>query len=524
MAKTSLIELQTQGIRLPELITLPQPRYVRLPTRMTWGHPFIEAVGQQVLDAPNFLLGIADKLPLAPADGLTPGTNSILAALECVSLFGAPYPVTNLARLYERLLQVITCGHVFRNPFNQKEMAEIYYRLKVDEPMALLEFVDSHTEVSPCSLLVMGTSGMGKTFCVKTALSQLGPQAFRHVSYEGQPFNQVQVVWLLVTCPPNGSLHSLLLEILLALDLVLGTRFYFTWLNSRATVPVLMINVTLILMSHGVGALVLDELQHLKVRGYSETELNLNYFVALMNFLNIPLVSIGTYAARAVIDGNLRDTRRICGAGTIDFARYEVSAAETRAVQQHYLSFWPGQQHRPITPELHQKVYDLYQGLHFLLPNMTQRVTAEVAYRKLTYVTDDVLEYYGRVELAPLSGALQALRSGSPNAIARWDDLLSREALEELRKHQAGLDHSKNSTTWFSPETKPAEARKPGEPFTFDLPEFPSAHIGQDQIALEAKRTRMLFGTGDIYPSLKRAGLIASGMARGRYLPEQNAS
>jgi hypothetical protein len=320
---------------------------------------------------------------------------------------------------------------------------------------------------------------------------------------------------LYVSCPPTGTLKGLLYEILLALDLELGTDFYQRWLNRYPSTDILLINVCLILSTHNVGVLVLDELQHLKARGYAETETQLNFFVALMNFLRVPLICIGTYAARKVIEGTLRDPRRLSGLGCIEFSRYEENEDITKTMEDYYLGFLPMPPDSKEEAFLRSSVYDIYQGIHALLPNLVQRCAAEMAYRGLKHLTRDVLGYYQRVELKLLERPLEILRRRDPDAVQHYDDLVGPETLKEWRAGQQKIDTERiKQGQTQTPAATTAELSR-----TFEAEGFPCRHFTEIDIAREVKRTRAIFGDGDLYPAFKKQGLLAGQILRGKLTP-----
>jgi hypothetical protein len=397
--------------------------YVSIGSGRAAGNPFIEVIGKLVIEVPNFRKALTNALPLAPADGVQLCANPVLLALELSGLQEGAYPTPNLERLNGRIIEVFCLGYLPRNPLLQREAARKLYQLQTMEPQTLAQLVMSTPLGNAPSLLVIGGSGMGKTFGVKFILDQL-PQVVRHRSYKGAPMNHVQVLYLYVQCPPTGQLKALLLEILLQLDIVCGTRLHSQWLFKNASTDVLLINVAVILYTRGIGALVLDELQHLKARSFAESEVLMNFFVALMNFLNVPLICVGTYAAMNLLNTALRDGRRLCNSGTIDFEIYQRGSRIAQELQNYYFGFLPGQKHRPLTVQFHDERFNQYRGLHFLLPNMVQRCSIEAAYRGLSYVTEEVFTYYRNIELKPIDKALNALASGRAEDIEAFDDLL----------------------------------------------------------------------------------------------------
>lgn len=516
MARVSRKDLLLQDVGLPKFSALPEPNandYVDIGSEYSSGHPFIEVIGKIILSIPDFTKECVAKLPL-PSSYKKKQDNPVLVALSLAYLNRVVFPTPNLIRLFQRVVEVITIGYLDRHPLKNKEQAKVVHLLTTMPVDKLAKHVMEMNCTNAPSLLVIGASGMGKTFGIEYVLSLL-PQVYRHRNYRGAVMNHVQVLYLTVECPPTGTLKALLLEILLRLDIVLGTQFYTKWLFSNVSNDLLLVNVALILYNHSVGALVLDELQHLKVRGYRDTEMLLNFFVSLMNFLKIPIISVGTYAAKNFLTQAMRDARRLCSSGTLDFSRYSFDDPTTHAMQGYYLSHLPGLKNRPITDEFHRKIYHIYQGFHFLLPNLVYRCSVEANYRGLDYVTDEVLDYYTRVELKPINDALEALRAMDADRIELWDDLMSPEDIEELRHHQGGIDEKR--------ERSQGDRRGRGKEsvvsgLDFVTKEFPHEQFSEKEIQQHCVRAKIKFGEGDLYPILEQAGLLAKNIKLGDYL------
>lgn len=510
MTRMTHRERLEQGVKLATPPDIPLvEEYVQIGARSSKGNALIEMFGRAILEVPQFRQRCIDALPKPPSGGTVLLSNPVLMELALLPLSEVVYPTPNLCRMYPRVLGLIAKGYVRRPLLQSREHASVIHMLSTTAPEDLRKLVRARPP--SLSLMIIGTSGMGKSYGLEFTLGHL-PQARRHVTR----IQAIQILWLHVECPPTGTLKALLLTILLELDQIVGTTYYWDWLSARVSTDVLLINVVLILFNHNLGVLVLDELQHLAARGFAESDANLNFFVALMNFLRIPLISVGTYAALSVLNGRLRDGRRLSSEGTLDFPRFEKDEAIAKTLQDYYFQFLPNLKRRPLTPEFHEKAYDVYQGLHFLLPNLVQRCGVECSYRGEDHVSDEILRYYREVELAPISAALDALASNDPDEIAVFDDLMSHDALRELRAHQQRIDEDGRPST-------PSKLRKTtahrGSLGRTD-PEFPHDQFTAAQISRQCALTRKTLGDADLYPQLKRAGLIATNLRYGKLLAQ----
>src|SRR5690606_12462215 len=117
----------------------------------------------------------------------------------------------------QRFSRLLRHGYVSRNP-----------RLP-DYNRALNGSQDIRSTAS--SMTLMGFSGIGKTTAIVRVLS-LYPQVILHE----HPLNLMQVVWLKLNCPHDGSLKSLCLDFFLKMDSLLGTNYYEKFGNRRNSI------------------------------------------------------------------------------------------------------------------------------------------------------------------------------------------------------------------------------------------------------------------------------------------------
>jgi hypothetical protein len=126
-----------------------------------------------------------------------------------------------------------------------------------------------------------------------------------------------------------------------------------------------------------------------------------------------------------------------------------------------------------------------------------------------------VLGYYQRVELKLLERPLEILRRRDPDAVQHYDDLVGPETLKEWRAGQQKIDTERiKQGQTQTPAATTAELSR-----TFEAEGFPCRHFTEIDIAREVKRTRAIFGDGDLYPAFKKQGLLAGQILRGKLTP-----
>ncbi|MBW9234345.1 ATP-binding protein, partial [Leptospira santarosai] len=136
---------------------------------------------------------------------------------------------------------------------------------------------------------------MGKSTSVNRVLSNF-PQVIIHNEYNGQHFNQIQLVWLKLDAPSTSSLKALCLQFFMKVDEILGTNNYKKYVSRNASVDIMLPLISQLAQNIGLGLLIIDEIQNIKNRGADQI---MNFFVSLIN-AGVNLALIGTPGAYAL--------------------------------------------------------------------------------------------------------------------------------------------------------------------------------------------------------------------------------
>ena len=137
-------------------------------------------------------------------------------------------------------------------------------------------------------------SGIGKSLAVERIL-RLYPQVIHHSKYQGRNFTYSQIVWLKLDCPFDGSLKGLCINFFQAVDSILGTSYHKNYGSKTRTTDEMLPYMALVAANHGIGILVIDEIQRLSLAKSGGSEKMLNFFVQLVNTVGVPVILFGTY-------------------------------------------------------------------------------------------------------------------------------------------------------------------------------------------------------------------------------------
>ena len=142
-----------------------------------------------------------------------------LQLVQTISHYVEPLP--NLLDIEQRISRTIRNGYVNRNPIS----AEWIRQIRSGFPD--LNFGENIPGYQPVirsnsnSFSIIGISGVGKTTTIECILP-LYHQVIIHIEYDGHNLNRIQVTWLKIECPQDGSLKGLCLNFFQAIDLLTG--------------------------------------------------------------------------------------------------------------------------------------------------------------------------------------------------------------------------------------------------------------------------------------------------------------
>ncbi|HJV86065.1 MAG TPA: ATP-binding protein [Noviherbaspirillum sp.] len=172
-------------------------------------------------------------------------------------------------------------------------------------------------------MTVKGPTGVGKTYEIQRAL-KLIPQRVDHNASEAAGWTHIrQAVWLFVPMSHDGSLGGLLFQILCSLDEAIETGYSSDKSLTSLTNEKLAVRIGILLRKHGVGLLVIDEIQSRNFSDNPRGTLAATFFLRLLNF-GIPTVLIGNQLGFAALEKFSQDIRRLSAGGVISMDPHSV--------------------------------------------------------------------------------------------------------------------------------------------------------------------------------------------------------
>lgn len=273
-------------------------------------NPFIASL-EEYLSTDN----LAERLAFSPLDGVDITNIGGQARLDLLDRLQEEYfePMLTSLEITTRLYRVIRKGYLNRDPTkpSSRKMTMELAGYSGQE-LSTLPWFASYAK----GMTIIGVTGLGKSYEVKRAL-QLLPQCVDHGRSQAAGWTGLkQVTWLYVAMSHDGSLGGLLLQILYALDDVIGTQYSQDKAFTKASNEKLAVRLGIIFRNHGLGALIIDEIQSRNFEGHGRGGFAATFFLRLLNF-GIPVVLMGNPLGIRALYSYSQDVRRIGSGGTI---------------------------------------------------------------------------------------------------------------------------------------------------------------------------------------------------------------
>lgn len=272
------------------------------------------------------------------------------------------------------------------------------------------------------SALFVGTPGMGKTSVVNEVL-----RAYRPVIEH--PAMPPQITHLRLDTPVKGSLRGLCVEFFSKVDALLGQESYTRlYAGQNATEESMLNNMALVAAFHGLGCLVIDEIQHLP-RGGEHDHALLTFLVTLTNKMGVPVLFIGTPSASDLFARTARMARRSVGVFGEPWDHYKERDDDWKSFLKDLWQYQWNSVQTTLTPELAKAMYDETQGVVDFAVKLFSRVQLRLIRRteiNHAYAEEIDVPFIREVAARDFShakGFIEALRSGDRDRINAFEDL-----------------------------------------------------------------------------------------------------
>jgi hypothetical protein len=341
--------------------------------------------------------------------------------------------------LAARLTNLLRWGYVARNPIHPAFQAGITAR----ERSIRVTGKDQYLFVSGApvpqqywptatGLTLLGITGIGKTVAVEQWM-KLYPQLYIHTEYAGKPFVHTQVTFLRVQCPDNGSIHALIENFFQAMDTLhhsvpMDTGYRDGYQNGRRSILELIPAMARLAAQHGLGVLILEEVQDLKPRGAGPI---LSFLVQLVNTIGVPVVLLGGLEALPILTEQFRQARRGQTEGDMIIGRAQMGR-EFRAFCERMWQYQYTTERGPLTDDVVEALYEGSQGITqyvVLLHKLAQERAISLG---RPYVTATIIRSVARDSISLARPVLNAIATGNKRFLQLMEDVEVGDGYESI--------------------------------------------------------------------------------------------
>ncbi|MGU8987222.1 ATP-binding protein [Clostridium perfringens] len=323
--------------------------------------------------------------------------------------------------LEERFSRTIRQGYLSRNPLSANYASSLKNGNKIIKNPSL-GFNNFDFKSTAAGFTIIGVSGIGKTTSIDRVLS-LYPQVIKHTEYKGTPLNLLQIPWLKLDCPYDGSIKALCINFFAKVDSLLGTSYSMKFTSGNNSTSTMLPRMAQVCTLHGIGVLIIDEVQHLSSSKSGGSEKMLNFFVTLVNTLGIPTILIGTMKALSSLQRQFRQARRGSGQGDMVLDRMVKEDNWDILIEGLWEYQWT-KNPTPLTDELKDVIYEESQGIIDIavkLYVMTQIIAMTSTKKEL--ITPALIKKVAKENLKLVKPMLDALKTGNLDKISLYEDI-----------------------------------------------------------------------------------------------------
>lgn len=383
-------------------------------------NPFI--AGLPPIRSPRELLSSLQQLP--EFDEAERSYSAVLRKHCVLRLQRFFAPMARQIVLAERLDMLIRQGYIGRNPNSTDFISHLQNGAERIEAASLNAPVRAPVMNTAAAFALAGCSGVGKTLTTDRVLL-LYPQRIIHTA----PFSLIQISWLKLECPTQGSPRQLCIAFFRAVDALAGTDYFHRYGGKGVSAELMLGYMAQVAQLHALGVLVVDEIQNLKKAAIGPDAL-LNFLVTLINTIGIPVVLIGTLAAVPLLQGTFRNARRADGLGSAIWDRMLPGKEWDQFINRLWACQWT-RQASAITPQIRDVLYDESQGVIdivvklYMLAQLRLIGLGEVRKNFVEAITPELLRQVAREELRIVRPMIMAMRTNDKEALKKYEDLTS---------------------------------------------------------------------------------------------------
>ncbi len=390
------------------------------------GNPFIEALPPIEQTKLEFLTLLSHYPPRPSAATLKAGEVVRIMELSAVNDLVFPFPEYQKAGL--SLATMMRDTYVARNPLSVTDRQRRHALATGDGDGFPFP---ANWKSSAKGHFMMAVSGMGKTTFALAYLLRY-PQVILHSAYLGTELRCHQVVYVVLRVPHDATLKSLCIQFFDEIDRLLGTNYARQAHAIRNVAPMVEL-MNRVATAVSLGFMVVDEVQNLRSARGENAEFVLNLFSEIIERLGISLMVLATPAVQSVIEGSVRNARKLASYGETVLRPMARADAQWEDFCETYWDYTYVKKKAQLTKATLDAWHKASAGntafaaLAFVLSQRN-----EIGGREVIDAT--AFERTAATDMAFLQPAIAALRSKDPRRLRAFDDLIFSPQYRALRR------------------------------------------------------------------------------------------
>lgn len=435
-------------------------------TAMYRHNPYIEVL-PRILDIEDIASRISRRPRFSEEERKLPPLHRI-HAVQTISSFIEP--LVGHIDLEMRFSKMIRDGYKARNPISTEWVKQ------VNEGFPSLDWGEGDDDYSPIirstsnGFAIIGASGTGKSTAIESVLG-LYPQVIEHTSYNGQPFDRKQLVWLKLDCPKDGSIKSLCLYFFQTIDHIIKTDYYQRF--KKNTADILIMEMANIAFNIGLGVLVIDEIQRLIDSKKNSQQEMMNFFVQLVNTIGVPVVTLGTFKAIHVLSSEFATARRAAGQGDMIWSNFANDTEWDDFIEAMWEYQWTDTP-TPLTKKLKDALYDESCGIVDLAIKIYMLAQWNVIGEQNETISVGLIRKVAKENFNMARPILNALKTGDLGKLKTVPDVMP--GLEDLNDF---LKKAKEKVTIFGKDNTLKNQQTASKSVEANAIQSPFVHIAQ---------------------------------------------
>ena len=330
-------------------------------------------------------------------------------------------PQTNHIIIEQKLSKLIRCSYLNRNPKTATFKRKLNSIRGLIQNENLTTYMHDDVDSPASSMTIAGISGAGKSTTTNLVLNTY-PRVIYHPD-----LHMLQVPWLKVDCPYDGSLSDFCLSFFIALDRRLNLNYRQQYASGRPTIAKMMADVADLCLIHAIGLIVIDEFQHMSLAKSGGEKKMINFLVTLVNVVEVSVVLIGTPKALRLFASEFRQARRASGDGSLVWDRLPKDESWEDFLEE----LWPYQwlsNKVERNESLTNKLYELTQGVPDIVVKLFCLAQARAVLLASTpedeILSPELLAQVFEDEFSIVKPLLDALRTGNRKKLEDCNDLI----------------------------------------------------------------------------------------------------